>query len=169
MNDGTYWIGVDFDGHLVEEKYPLIGKPLPIVAEMLRRRVNILEALGYEVKLILWTCRSGIQLEEAKTWCKEHGFDIYAYNENPDAKYIKSPKIPCHEYWDDRVFNPFHSIENAKLLYELNNICNDIKLGKIDIANIDERIEYLIKENISSTRRLAGGDLFSPYEIISEE
>ena len=60
-------IAVDFDGTIVEHKYPRIGKEIPFAVETLKS----LAAEGN--KLILWTSRDGELLEEALAFCRERG------------------------------------------------------------------------------------------------
>ena len=50
-------IAVDFDGTIVEHKYPAIGRELPFAIETLRK----LQSERH--KLILWTVREGGLLE----------------------------------------------------------------------------------------------------------
>lgn len=69
-------IAVDFDGTIVQHKYPSIGKEIPFAVETLRQ----LSADGH--KLILWTIRNGETLEEAISWCKQRGLQFYAVNSN---------------------------------------------------------------------------------------
>ena len=58
-------IAVDFDGTIVEHKYPKIGKEIPFAIDTLRT----LSEEGH--KLILWTSRDGELLEEALAFCRE--------------------------------------------------------------------------------------------------
>ena len=52
-------IAVDFDGTIVEHKYPEIGKEKPFA-------IDTLKQLAFEGhKLILWTSRDGKLLEDA--------------------------------------------------------------------------------------------------------
>ena len=69
-------IAVDFDGTIVEHKYPAIGKELPFAIETLKT----LAEEGH--KLILWTSRDGELLEEALKFCKERGLEFYAVNKD---------------------------------------------------------------------------------------
>ena len=52
-------IAVDFDGTLVENEYPDIGKPKLFAFETLKA----LQEKGF--RLILWTVRSGKELDDA--------------------------------------------------------------------------------------------------------
>ena len=67
-------IAIDFDGTIVEHKYPAIGREIPFAIETLRR----LQADRH--KLILWTVREGKLLEEALAFCRERGLEFYAVN-----------------------------------------------------------------------------------------
>ena len=69
-------IAVDFDGTIVDNKYPKIGKPKLFAFETLLE----LQKKGHD--LILWTYRSGSKLDEAVAFCKEHGLEFYAVNKN---------------------------------------------------------------------------------------
>lgn len=67
---------VDFDGTLCESVYPGIGKPnIVLINHLIKRRKQ-------GNKVILWTCRCEQRLEEAVSWCKEHGLEFDAVNEN---------------------------------------------------------------------------------------
>ncbi|MGB0897409.1 MAG: hydrolase, partial [Flavobacteriaceae bacterium] len=57
-------IAVDFDGTIVTDAYPKIGKPQLFAFETLKR----LQDDGH--RLILWTYRCGSKLEEAVAFCK---------------------------------------------------------------------------------------------------
>jgi hypothetical protein len=67
-------IAVDFDGTIVEHRYPSIGKELPFAIEALRKLV----AEGH--RLILWTVREGQYLEDAVEFCRSRGLEFYAVN-----------------------------------------------------------------------------------------
>lgn len=55
--------------------------------------------------LILWTCRCGELLEEAKAWCRDCGLIFDAVNESLPERLehygCESRKISADEYWDD--------------------------------------------------------------------
>ena len=59
-------IAVDFDGTIVDDAYPKIGKTRIFAFETLKR----LQEDGH--RLILWTYRSDIALEEAVEFCKQN-------------------------------------------------------------------------------------------------
>lgn len=69
-------IAVDFDGTIVEHKYPEIGNERPFATYTLRKLIEDRH------RLILWTVRRGKELQEAVDWCKERGVEFYAVNRN---------------------------------------------------------------------------------------
>ena len=69
-------IAVDFDGTIVEHKYPEIGDELPFATSTLRMLIE------QRHRLILWTVRRGKLLDEAVEWCRQHGVEFYAVNKN---------------------------------------------------------------------------------------
>lgn len=69
-------IAVDFDGTIVEHRYPEIGKELPFATYTLRKLIED------KHRLILWTVRRGKELEDAIKWCKEHDIEFYAVNKS---------------------------------------------------------------------------------------
>ncbi|HKM94262.1 MAG TPA: hypothetical protein VJY41_11470 [Prolixibacteraceae bacterium] len=92
-------IAVDFDGTIVEHRYPEIGKIRPFAFETLK----MLQNKGHE--LILWTYRAGIYLDDAVEFCRQNGIEFYAINANyPEEIFddTKSRKINCDYYIDDR-------------------------------------------------------------------
>lgn len=93
-------LAVDFDGCLVENAWPKIGKPQCSVINAVKQRKRD----GW--KVILWTCRSGKMLDDAVEWCRRHGIELDAVNDNlPEVQkaYGGNPrKITATEYWDDR-------------------------------------------------------------------
>lgn len=92
-------IAVDFDGTIVEDAYPKIGKPRIFAFETLKR----LQEDGH--RLILWTYRCGVRLDEAVEFCKENGIEFYAVNASfPEEKfdYSRSRKIHADLFIDDR-------------------------------------------------------------------
>jgi hydroxymethylpyrimidine pyrophosphatase-like HAD family hydrolase len=97
----TITIAIDFDGTIVEDNYPSIGKPLLFAFDTLKK----LQEKGH--RLILWTYRHGATLDEAVDFCKENGITFYAVNksfpeENFETKY--SRKISADIFIDDRNF-----------------------------------------------------------------
>jgi len=90
-------IAVDFDGTIVENRFPKIGPELPNAIESIVRLQQ--EELH---QIILWTVREGELLEEAIDWCKNHGLLFYAVNKNfPEEKTVGTRKLKADLYIDD--------------------------------------------------------------------
>lgn len=92
-------IAVDFDGTIVDNKFPGIGKPKLFAVETLKR----LQEEGH--LLILWTYRSGKHLEAAVEFCNEQGLEFYAVNKSyPEEEFDEtiSRKILADVFIDDR-------------------------------------------------------------------
>ena len=96
----SHIIAVDFDGTIVEHRYPDIGRPVPGAIEAL------LEFQGLGARLILWTMRSdgqrdGDVLTLAVEWCRKRGLEFWGVNQNPEQSWSRSPKAYAHRYIDD--------------------------------------------------------------------
>lgn len=95
-------IAVDFDGTIVEHKYPEIGEELPFATDTLKMLINDRH------RLILWTVREGRLLDEAVNWCRERGVEFYAVNreypeETKAGNQFYSRKLNSVDIWiDDR-------------------------------------------------------------------
>ncbi|MDD6553048.1 MAG: hypothetical protein PUF37_05615 [Prevotellaceae bacterium] len=95
-------IAVDFDGTIVENRYPEIGEERPFATETLK----MLQQQHHQ--LILWTCREGHLLDEAIDWCHQRGVDFWAINRDyPEENGSKnnnnfSRKIKADLFIDDR-------------------------------------------------------------------
>lgn len=93
-------IAVDFDGTIVEHRYPEIGREIPFAIDTLK----MLTKEGH--RLILWSVREGHLLEEAVKWCRERGLEFYAVNKDypeesrEDKNY--SRKLKVEMFIDDR-------------------------------------------------------------------
>lgn len=102
-NDGKI-IAIDFDGTIVEHKYPAIGK------EMLFAFATIKELQKKGHRLILWTFRAGQPLEEAVEFCRKNGVEFYAVNKNYPEEVMDdtiSRKINADIFIDDRNVGGF--------------------------------------------------------------
>ncbi len=88
-------IAIDFDGTIVEHKYPAIGAPIKGAIETIKE----LQARGH--KIILWTMRSGKELDEAVAYLQENGITPWGVNQNPEQDWSTSPKAYAQIYIDD--------------------------------------------------------------------
>ena len=92
-------IAVDFDGTIVEHKFPEIGKEKTFAIQTLRQ----LQQEGH--RIILFTSREGEELEQAVAFCRERGLEFYAVNGNQpeDAMFPRqTAKVIADVYIDDR-------------------------------------------------------------------
>ena len=93
-------IAVDFDGTIVEHRYPAIGTEIPFAIDTLK----LLSAKRH--KIILWTVREGALLDEAVEYCKQRGLEFYAINKNyPEETATHegySRKLQAELFIDDR-------------------------------------------------------------------
>ena len=97
-------IAVDFDGTIVEHKYPQIGKEQLFAFETLKQLIK------QKHQVILWTYRAGKELDEAVEYCMENGVEFFAVNKNyPEEHYDGSisRKIDADVYIDDRNVGGF--------------------------------------------------------------
>lgn len=89
-------IAVDFDGTIIENmNFPGLGPELPYAFEVLRW----LKSQGHQ--LILWTCRANKSLDIAVEFCKVHGVEFDAINDNVKPMPHLSKKIFCDLLIDD--------------------------------------------------------------------
>ncbi len=99
MISETFTIAIDFDGTVVEDEYPKIGKTKLFAFETLKK----LQEKGH--RLILWTYRNGKTLDDAVQFCKDNGIIFYAVNKSfPEEEFDPnySRKINADIFIDDR-------------------------------------------------------------------
>lgn len=104
LNENSKIIAVDFDGTVVEHKYPEIGKEMLFAFATLKA----LQQKGH--KLILWTIREGHTLQEAVEFCKKNGVEFYAVNRNYPEEVLEpgiSRKLNADVFIDDRNLGGF--------------------------------------------------------------
>lgn len=93
-------IAVDFDGTIVEHKYPAIGREIPFAIETLKKLRE------ERHKLILWSVREGKLLQEAVDFCRERGLEFYAVNKDYPEEDLShdhySRKLKADIFIDDR-------------------------------------------------------------------
>ena len=89
-------IAIDFDGTFVTHEYPKIGRTLENCIETVKK----LQEKNHDI--ILYTMRSGKELQEAVDWCNENEIILWGVNKNPSqSSWTKSPKVYAHIYIDD--------------------------------------------------------------------
>lgn len=120
-------IAIDFDGTVVTHEFPNVGKDIGAVP-VLKRLVEE----GH--KLILFTMRDGIYLQEAKAWFNKYKITLYGVQYNPtQANWTSSNKCFANLYIDDAALG-------APLIFP-----EDGTRPYIDWAQVEE---YLIQNNI---------------------
>ena len=93
-------IAIDFDGTIVEHRYPEIGAEIPFAIETLKMLIK------ERHRLILWSVREGELLEEAVEYCRQRGVEFYADNKDyPEEKKTDkgyTRKLKVDMFIDDR-------------------------------------------------------------------
>jgi len=90
------YIAIDFDGTVVKHRYPELGEDVPMAVEVIKKLVE------NNHNIILYTMRSGKELEDAISWYKERNIPLYGINDNPDQyEWTTSNKIWANIYIDD--------------------------------------------------------------------
>jgi len=104
ITEDSLTIAVDFDGTIVEHRYPDIGEEMLFAFDTLKA----LQSKGH--RLILWTFRDGKYLEEAVSYCKKNGISFYAVNRSFPEERLQpgvSRKINADIFIDDRNIGGF--------------------------------------------------------------
>jgi len=97
-------IAIDFDGTIVENAYPDIGKEMLFAFDTMKK----MQSEGH--RLILWTYRKGRRLQESIDFCKKRGIEFYAVNSSyPEEEFDGkiSRKIHADLFIDDRNIGGF--------------------------------------------------------------
>lgn len=127
-------ICIDFDGTCVTHAYPEIGKDIGAVP--------VLERIISEGhKIILFTMRSGKELQEAVNWFLENEITTFGININPSQiRWTSSPKAYGQLYIDDAALGcpliknlevssrPYVDWEKVECWLEENKILTKIKI-----------------------------------------
>lgn len=97
-------IGLDFDGTIVKNKWPEIGR----FRWLARPVIKWLQKRGHEI--VLFTCREGEYLDNAYYFLKTHGIEFKYYNENTKERIAEygwdSRKVSADLYLDDKAMFP---------------------------------------------------------------
>jgi len=98
-------IAIDFDGTIVDDQFPEIGKLIPGAKE----NINKLYSEGYEI--IIWSCRNGINKAKAIEWLVKNGIKFHRFNESSyhnlkEHDFKDTRKVFANMYIDDRQPTP---------------------------------------------------------------
>lgn len=99
-------IAIDFDGTIVESRWPDVGQPLIGAIESIKK----LHKRGH--KIIIWTCRTGEPLDKAMRWLIANKVPYDAINANLPER-IKAyrgdtRKVSADLYVDDKSLGMRH-------------------------------------------------------------
>ena len=120
-------IAVDFDGTIVEHRYPRIGEEIPFAIDTLKMLIQDRH------KLILWSVREGKLLDEAVDWCRERGVEFYAVNrdypeETTENNQHFSRKLKVDVWIDDRNLGGLPDWGTIYRMISRNKTWNDLLL-----------------------------------------
>jgi len=120
-------IAVDFDGTIVEHRYPRIGEEIPFAIDTLKMLIQDRH------KLILWSVREGKLLDEAVEWCRERGVEFYAVNrdypeETTENNQHFSRKLKVDVWIDDRNLGGLPDWGTIYRMISRNKTWNDLLL-----------------------------------------
>jgi len=128
-------IAVDFDGTIVEHRYPKIGEEIPFATATLKMLIKD------KHQLILWSVREGELLDEAVEWCRARGVEFWAVNrdypeEESDNNQHFSRKLKVDMFIDDRNVG---GLPDWGIIYQmisegksLNDLLAEAQRGQID-------------------------------------
>ena len=133
-------IAVDFDGTIVENRYPEIGKPILFAVETLLK----LQEEGHN--LILWTYRTGISLDEAVYFCRKKGIYFYAVNKSYPEEIFDtslSRKIQADYFIDDRNIGGLMGW--GEIYHTLNKVTGSCSIVKAQKKNNKKGVLHYLK------------------------
>ena len=115
-------IAIDFDGTIVQHKYPEIGTEIPFATATIRKLI------AEQHQVILWTVWRGNLLEEAIDWCKERGIEFYAVNKSfPEEEAGEGyGKVNADIFIDDRNLGGLPDWGNIYRMIKENKTWKDI-------------------------------------------
>jgi hypothetical protein len=128
---------IDFDGTAVTHDYPEVGK-------YIGAQVVLKELVSRGHQLVLFTMRSGKELQDAVDWYKEHGIELWGINVNPQQFFwTTSPKAYANVYIDDAALN-------APLCFDPNFHSRPF----VDWITVAEKLENMGLWDYQTTKRL---------------
>ena len=149
---------IDFDGTIVEHKFPEIGALLPGAKET----INALVDAGHRV--IIWTCRTSqdhagpnSSIWAVHKFLTENGIKFTTINNNvPDLSFQPSPKVYADVYIDDRNFGGFPGWDYVALAYlgeepEFLKFKRRAKYNAINTYDLGEVAKLLNKKKFKTT------------------
>ncbi len=128
-------IAVDFDGTIVTDEYPKIGKEQPFAIDTLKAMIRD------QHRLVLWTVREGKYLAEAVEWCRERGVEFYAVNRDyPEEEAANnnhfSRKLKVDMWIDDRNIGGLPDWGTIYSMVKEHKTWNDVIRDRVKSASI---------------------------------
>lgn len=146
-------IAVDFDGTIVEHRYPEIGQEIPFAIDTLK----MLQKEGH--RLILWSVREGKLLDEAVEFCRERGLEFYSvnsnYTEEKDNHEHFSRKLKADMFIDDRNIG---GLPDWGSIYRI--IRYRISVADLVTAALEEKFGDIERQQQSRKKKGLFGKLF---------
>lgn len=146
-------IAVDFDGTIVEHRYPEIGQEIPFAIDTLK----MLQKEGH--RLILWSVREGKLLDEAVEFCRERGLEFYSvnsnYTEEKDNHEHFSRKLKADMFIDDRNIG---GLPDWGSIYRI--IRYRINVADLVTAALEEKFGDIERQQQSRKKKGLFGKLF---------
>lgn len=146
-------IAVDFDGTIVEHRYPEIGQEIPFAIDTLK----MLQKEGH--RLILWSVREGKLLDEAVEFCRERGLEFYSvnsnYTEEKDNHEHFSRKLKADMFIDDRNIG---GLPDWGSIYRI--IRYRINVANLVTAALEEKFGDIERQQQSRKKKGLFGKLF---------
>lgn len=166
-------IAVDFDGTIVTNEWPDIGKLRKDIMKDVCR-----EIWKNNAYIIIWTCRSGRELQEMEDYLKDINFPYDRINANAPWVIDKwgrdNRKIFANEYWDDRAVKIKKAKEKnqkkgSTMTRNLCEICdNQLCIVRAIIAEFEEDKEcYSARDREYYAKELAN-ELQEDYYVTAE-
>ena len=106
---GRKVIAIDFDGTLSLGEYPACGPANEKLIEIIKRLMS--DPSEVRLYYVLWTSRTGVELDKAVAWLKSQGLELDGINKPPKetaADYTR--KIWADLYIDDKAITPYEFI-----------------------------------------------------------
>jgi len=145
---------IDFDGVLATSFYPNIGNPIQSNIDYVK------DLKEKENTIILWTCRTGDELDNAVDWLKGNDLVFDYVNENTEENIDKygddTRKIVADFYIDDKNFSIPKTREEV-IQTELRTMTTEVKIRSNEDDTESRTIEgYALKFNKRSQPLMGG-------------
>lgn len=165
-------IAVDFDGTIVTNKWPDVGKLRKDIMRDVCRQIWMNNAY-----IIIWTCRSGRELQEMEDYLNDINFPYDRINANApwilDKWGRDNRKIYADEYWDDKAVKIEKKEDIAKKGSAMTiNLCekcdNKICIVRAIIDEFEEDKDCFSKRDQEYYANELANELEEDYHVTAE-